>query len=83
MLVLKVWAYFDCNSTLERSMLKIVNQIILEEKVVIRDGQDHKDVLPLLSKIQELKDEGRWCLLYDNMHGVIDALHDNSHAVDY
>ncbi|KAJ5880812.1 uncharacterized protein N7473_011865 [Penicillium subrubescens] len=76
---LRVRGHFDGNSALERSMLGVVDQMTPVEKQAICNGRvDRWDDSPLLSKIQELQNEGRWCMLYDNMHLVIEALHDTS-----
>ncbi|KAF3385255.1 hypothetical protein F1880_002234 [Penicillium rolfsii] len=76
---LQVRGHFDGNSVLERSMLAVIDEMTPGEKLAICDGQDdHGGDASLLSKIEELKEEGRWCLLYDNMHWVIEALQDTS-----
>lgn len=70
---------FDGNSVLERSMVKIINQMTPAEKMAICDGrEEYGGDNPLLWKVEELYDEGGWCLLYDNMPWVTDALHDTS-----
>jgi hypothetical protein len=75
---LKVRMHFDCNSVLEWAMLGIVDEMGPEEKLAILDEETHDDHPPLLFRIHQLKEEGRWCLLYDNMHWVINALEDTS-----
>jgi hypothetical protein len=60
-------------------MVKIINQMTPAEKMAICDGrEEYGGDNPLLWKVEELYDEGGWCLLYDNMPWVTDALHDTS-----
>lgn len=74
----QVRGYFDGISVLERAMLDVVHLMTLEEKAAIRDGEDQDNEQQVLPKLQMLREEGRWCLFYDNMHWVIDALQDPS-----
>lgn len=71
---LQVRMHFDCNSVLERAMVKIVDKMSLEERLAICDEEDYGDESPLLARILRLKEEGRHCLLYDNMHWVVNTL---------
>lgn len=76
-LSLQVRNHFDCISVLERAMLQIVGQMTLAEKLTTRDCEEG-DECPLLPRIKHLQALGRACLLYDNMHWVIDALEEAS-----
>ncbi|GLI73360.1 hypothetical protein PoHVEF18_001577 [Penicillium ochrochloron] len=75
---IQVRMHFDCNSVLERAMLKIVDEMSSGEKLAICDEEDRGDEPPLLARILRLKEEGRYCLLYDNMDWVVNALEDTS-----
>ena len=72
-LSIQVRNHFDCISVLERAMLQIVQQMTPAERIAIRDCEDGHGC-PLLPRIKYLQALGRVCLLYDNMHWVIDAL---------
>jgi hypothetical protein len=74
----QVRGYFDGISVLERAMLDVVNQMTAEEIAAIQNRDDQDIDRQLLPKLQQLQQEGRWCLLYDNMHWVINALQDPS-----
>ncbi|KAJ5880811.1 uncharacterized protein N7473_011864 [Penicillium subrubescens] len=72
---LQVRMQFDCNSLLERAMLRIVDEMGPEEKLAI-----YEDEPPVLARILRLREERRYCLLYDNMHWVVKALQNLSDA---
>ncbi|CEJ58992.1 hypothetical protein PMG11_07630 [Penicillium brasilianum] len=74
----QVRGYFDGISVLERAMIDVIGQMTPEEIAVIQNREGQDDDRQLLPKLQILQEEGRWCLLYDNMHLVIDALQDPS-----